>query len=237
MHRTTLNRANGSDRNAQDQRAERAAVMLTTERAFLAPLGALRIAIEGARSQRAALPDTFLDRALEAVEEASHAASDMMAWANPRPLRPVACSVLELVASLRLTLSPELDSRCHFLVEGADTPLFLDGRLIVDGLERSIRRRLAHARRPGTAELMVHAHVENGLTTVSLIDASEGDELDVTGEALSQGAEALAEAILTRDCERIGGRVSIHETGGHRCIVAVFPADCRRQANGQEASA
>lgn len=237
MHRTTLNRADSSDRNAPDWRADRAAVMLTTERALLAPLGALRIAIEGARSKRKALPATFLDRALEAVTDASQAASDMMAWAHPRPLRPVPCSVGELVSSLRLTLSPDLDARCHFLVEGAAAPLFLDGRLVVTGLERSIRRRLDPARRPATAELMVHAHVEDGMATVSIIDTAAGNHLDVSAESLSQGAEALADALLTRDCERIGGRVSIHETGSHRCMVVVFPADSRSQATGQEANA
>ncbi len=211
--------------------------MLITERALKGPLGALRIAIEGARGNAEELPPAFLDRALDAVNEIDHAAADFMAWAHPRPLRPVACGVTELISSLRQTLDADTEARCHFVVDSAWATMSLDGRLLVTALERSIRRRLDPARCPVIPELMIHAHEEDGWTTISLIDTDVDSELDIAREAASSNAEALADALLTRDCERLGGRVSIHETGGHRCVVVVLPSNSQSPVTGEEASA
>ena len=235
MHRPTLNRASGSDRNAPNASADQSAVLLMTERALRGPLGALRVAIEGTRRSGQALPHAFLDRALDTITDIEHAAADLIAWAHSRPVRPVSSSVGELVSSLRQTLDADTEARCHFIVEGAGTPLFLDCRLVVTALERSIRRRLASARQPGLAEVMIHVHVEDNWTTISLIDGDAEPELNVVREAASDNAEALADALLARECERLGGRVSIHETGGHRCMVVVVPSES--PSSGQEVSA
>ncbi len=202
----------------------RFALVLQAERDIRAPLATLRVLLEAAR--RGGDPDTsvaFSERAIGELRRAERAAEDLVAWTAPRPLRPVRCTVDHLIDSLRETLDPEIAERCRFAIDDGDTQLEIDARAAVATLERMLRFALDTALRP-TADMMIHAHSDAEWTTLSLVDApGDEDRSGAQGRDPSLDGTSLAEALMTRDVHRMGGRASLHRTGGHRCYVLVLP--------------
>lgn len=229
MQHPTITSASAESRtdSAQAVSTERSAT-LATERALKAPLGALRVLLEGARQGAGSTPTLpFIDRALEALISAESAAQDLVAWTAPRSLRITPATVGEIVESVSTTMSPALRSRCHLVVDNEDVALRTDARQLVEAFARSVQRCLVEA---PTGELMIHAHADDEWATFSFIDApsdtavAHSQENGPAGLELgTEAAPALADMLLKRDVERVGGRLSIHETGGHRCCVAVVP--------------
>lgn len=193
------------------------ATPLGAERALRAPLGALRVMLEGLRSDGPPAR-LLLDRALHEVDRVDAAASDFFAWSSERPVRSTPCTMAELVSSLRTTLDTDDRARCHLVLEGDDTQLLTDGRLLVDALARSIRHRLA-----AVTEVMVHAHVEDDRASFTVVDAPDkGDLIDLL-EHDAASPTSLADELLARDLGRLGGTVSQRATGAHRCLVIGLP--------------
>lgn len=207
-----------------------AATPLGADRALRAPLRALRVAFEGMRSGAQA---DLAERALAELNRAEHAAEDLVAWSHERPLRPVPCTVSEVITSLRAVLDLDDRSRCHLVLDGDDAPMTTDGRLLVDALERAIRSRLK-----SVAEVMVHVHVEGDRASFNVVDTPEEEELAVLFDSSSDDAGSratLAEELLVRDIQRLGGTVALRATGTHRCALAGVPLVI--PAFGQEVAA
>ncbi|MEM1449206.1 MAG: hypothetical protein AAF957_24275 [Planctomycetota bacterium] len=202
-------------------------VTLATERELQAPLQALRLLLEGRRgtgerlTERAFVDRAFIDRALDELLRAERAALSLVEWACPRALRPTRSTIAEIVGSLSTTLDPDERARCHFVVDDGSAEIETDARLLVDAFARAARELLA-ADEDGSSEVMIHAHADDGMATISLVEGAEAieDAIDIEGE---EAAPTLAEALLRRDVGRLGGRVSLHRTGEHRCCVAVLP--------------
>ncbi|MEE2941350.1 MAG: hypothetical protein VX460_13255 [Planctomycetota bacterium] len=190
------------------------AAPLGAERALRASLRALRVAFEGLRSG----PESELaGRALSELHRAERAALDLVASSHERPLRPVSCSVSEVITSLRAVLDLEDRRRCHLVLDGDDAAMFTDGRLLVDALERAI-----HARLQRVSRVMVHAHVEGSHASFNLVDTPDETEL-AAQLAEDEGHASLAEGLLVRDVERLGGAVALRTTGAHRCAITSLP--------------
>lgn len=213
------------------------ALTLATERELRAPLRALRLLLEGRRgtptslTERAFVDRSFVERALSELQRAERAAADLVQWTSPRDVRAVPCTIAEITDALAGALDLDVRKRCHFVVENEDTRLVTDGRLVVETFARTIRH-LVDPSDEGANEAMVHAHAEDGLVTISLVEgaAERADEIEVQeiDEHLS-----LAETLLERDLTLIGCRVSLHRTSGHRCVVVVFPRDAMDAAGAQ----
>lgn len=201
---------------------EEARLTRATSRALKAPLGALRVLLEGAWASgesSAALP--FVTRALEEVRRAEDAADDLCRWILPRDLHPTACTLGEIVQSLRESLDIAHRKRCHVVADGpTDQPLLIDGRMVVSSIARVIVDRLDDAHRAPGAELMLHVHADADRATLNLIDA----DAPAVGET-SDGPRTLADALLERDIQRVGGTARMHESNGHRCLMVTVP--CR----------
>ncbi|MEM6672739.1 MAG: hypothetical protein AAF726_07830 [Planctomycetota bacterium] len=202
---------------------------LATERELHAPLQALRLLLEGRRgtssslTERAFVDRDFVDRALLELLRAERAACDLVRWTAPRNLCVVPCTVSEVASSLESTLEPHERERCDIVVENGATELRTDSRLLVECLARTVEDALSRSatRRP---EVLVHLHADDEDVTLSLVEGSaagltafDPDEEEANEEL------TLAEAILERDVARLGGRVSLHGSSGHRCCVAVVP--------------
>ncbi|MEM9381477.1 MAG: hypothetical protein AAGB93_16095 [Planctomycetota bacterium] len=209
-------------------------VTLATERELHAPLHALRLLLEGRRgadgrlTERAFVDREFIDRALSELVRAERAAHSLVEWTCPRAIRPVQCTIAEIVGSLSSTLDGAERDRCHFVVDDGPVELETDARLLVDAFAR-LTRELLHSCENGASEVMVHAHADDGTATISLVEGTaKVDPALELGE--EESAPTLAEALLRRDVGRLGGRVGIHRAGEHRCCVAVL----RRDAHGVE---
>jgi hypothetical protein len=200
---------------------------LATERELRSPLRALRLLLEGRRGTLTALTERafadrdLIDRALRELGRAERAAADLVQWTAPRETRAVRCTLGEIVDSLAASLDRDVRARCHFVVEDADARLLTDGRLVAESFSRTIED-LIDPSRHDSNEAMVHAHADESLATISLVEgASEGaSEIDLEAVDLTP---TLAEVLLERDLSEMGARVSLHGTGGHRCCVVVLP--------------
>ena len=198
---------------------------LGANRALRAPLRALRVAMEGLRGG----PESELaDRALSELHRAERAALDLVASCHERPLRPVSCSASEVITSLRAVLDLEDRRRCYLVLDGEDAAMSTDGRLLVDALERAIHARLGHV-----SAVMVHVHVDGGYANFNLVDTPDEAELAAL-LAEEQACASLAEGLLVRDIERLGGTVALRTTGAHRCAIIslplTLPAHCQEVA-------
>ncbi|MEM8712294.1 MAG: hypothetical protein AAGG01_15190 [Planctomycetota bacterium] len=196
---------------------EARAIGLAAMRELRAPLGALRVLLEGCRSSDGAGRE-FSDRALDEIDRAEAAADDLLAWTLPRSLRTTQSSLGELVQGVREALRPADRRRTHFVIENEDTALDCDARLLTTSFARSIR----HAYRDAGAralEIMVHAHASKGRATLSFIHS--GDKPDLVAD--EDGVPSLADALLRSSLERSRGTINIHEAEGHRCAVVTIP--------------
>lgn len=229
MHRSPTLRETNSEPSG-------ASVTLLTERTLKASLGALRVLLEGARQNGSATPTIpFVERALRSLDRVEHAAHDLVDWTAPRSLQRSQASVGEIVESIASALPGAIVDRCHFVIDDAEVLLHTDARLLVDASVRSVRARLdADLIDSGTGarveEIMIHAHADDAWATFSFIDAPSGDEIDALGHVEAAATPILCDAILERDVTRIGGRLSIHDTAGHRCCVAVVPLNLPEDA-------
>ena len=191
------------------------ALTLQAGRQLRWPLGALRTLLEGRRG--AGMPDAeraFTERAISELVRAERAASDLIRWSAPRELRPSRCKLSQLAFSLSSALDREDRRRCRFVIEDGDAALNTDGQLLVDGIARVIELAL-DALGDTDEELMVHTHADTQWATVNLINAGACDRV--------QPAQHVAESILQRDLTDLGGRVSLRNSGDHRCVVVSIP--------------
>lgn len=196
--------------------ADDRALTLATERRLRAPLAALRVLLEGARGRKTdGLDAGFADRAIEALEAAEQAALDLVAWTSPRSPRIAPATLAEVCHSMLALLNHDHRGRVELAVDDAEAGLQTDARMLVEALVNVARERISAVSGDGVA-LMVHAHADDALATISLVDASEA-----TGDPTA--GQTVAEALLAREIHRLGGRASIHENEGHRCSVIVVP--------------
>jgi len=69
---------------------------------------------------------------------------------------------------------------------------------------------------------MVHAHVDGGFANFNLVDTPDETELAAL-LAEGEASTSLAEDLLVRDVERLGGTVALRATGAHRCAIISLP--------------
>lgn len=202
------------ERTDHADRPAHGAAPLGASRALRAPLRALRVAIEGLHGGS---ESEFAGRALSELQRAERAALDLVAACHERPLHPVSCSVSEVITSLRAVLDLEDRRRCHLILDGDDTAMSTDGRLLVDALERAILARLGHV-----SAVMVHVHVDGDQAHFNLVDTPDETELAalLTEE---EACTSLAEDLLVRDVERLGGAVALRVAGAHSCALVSLP--------------
>ena len=232
MHGQRNNRPLASQRDsALHEPTGHESLTLATRRELHAPLVALRALLEGRRgsetavTERAFVDRAFIDRALDELLRTEQAAANLVHWTCPRDIRKVPCTVAEIVGSLSSTLDKAERERCHFVIENGDADVTTDGPLLVDAFTRTIREALSRAA-DDASEVMIHAHADSDRVTISLVDGPADDSTTGNGHSGDTSPDrrpTLAEALLERDTERLGGRVSIHHTSEHRCCIAVFP--------------
>ncbi len=201
------------------------ALSLGAGRALYAPLRAVRVALEGLRRG----PESELaDRALSELQRAERAALDLVATTYERPLHPVSCSVSEVITSLCAVLGVEDRRRCELVLDGDDAAMFTDGRLLVDALERAIHDRLGRV-----SKVKILAKIEGGQANFNIVDTPD-EAAPAAPIADSDDCPSIAEGLLVRDVERLGGTVALRTADDHRYAVAslplMIPAPCQKVA-------
>ncbi len=179
------------------------------------PLGALRTLLEGRRGAGLeAAEREFTERAIAELLRAERAATDLIRWSAPRELRPATCKLSQLAFSLSSALDRPQRRRCRFVIEDGDSSVLTDGSLLVEGTSRIIELALESSEAIDE-ELMVHTHADEQWATISLINAGSRHEI--------HPAQHLAESILQRDLIALGGRISLRDAEGRRCVVLSLP--------------
>lgn len=192
-------------------------LVVRAEREIRSPLGALRVLLEETRN---AMGAEFRERALDEIERTGRALDDLMAWLAPRPDRSVDCTCAALMDGVRASLTSAELARCEFAVDDPDIRFECDGRLIADTVSRIVRQAVSSMTSDEDA-VLVHAHSTDDQTTVSIVERP-GDA-ERSGARRTAETGTLAEALMTRDVHRAGGRASLHRSGGQRCYVLVLP--------------
>ena len=239
MHGQTTTRPHPAQRDGIESAANSEArsllsLTLTTKRELQAPLRALRVLLEGRRSNGTTLTEqafvdrAFIDRALDELLRTERAAANLVQWTCPREIRRVPCTIAEIIESLSSSLDARERERCHFVIEDGSTDVVTDGPLLVEAFTRTIREVLDGKSDP-TSEVMIHAHADDDRMTISLVDGPTDGDRSLDVDEVDR-EPTFAESLLERDIARLDGRVSIHRTSEHRCCVAVLP---RHAVTGQ----
>lgn len=169
------------------------------------PLAALRASLE-ALSHRFEANDpreAQVHASLAQVVRIQHNLQTLLDARQPVPLRPLSCTLQEIVSSATNALVPEHRQRVFVAVEGADERIVVDGPLVSRAIARLLECGLEQSDDPSL--LRVRAQSGRALFTVlhRRCDAPEGS------------IEALAKHVAERDTARMGGAFQSRATTEH----------------------
>jgi hypothetical protein len=178
-----------------------------------APLRAVEVALEhiardlgGETETRLAAPRTALAMALRQAEAA-------VGLLTSRPLRADTCSLREVVCGARAALPAGQRERVWVASEPCEQALVVDSTLLVEALTALIGR----ATEEPEAEVLVHAHQEDGQTTFAVVD-----DLEAHGDVLAHGEatpDSPALLLARAHLMRLGAELGEYTAGPHRCVT------------------
>ena len=195
------------------------------------PLAALRASIEalvpelGAQGNACAV----LNRALMEIVRVDQCAEALIEFAQPTPLRPMACTPRELAQEALASLQAGFRRRVWLALESDSTALMIDASVAVRALAALLERA---AQRP-SAEVLLHSHQERDATVFAIV----GDLAQCAPGHLEHSwsstrtPENIELVLARRDIRRLGGELSVHEsTPTHCCVMIRLPnaPDVRR---------
>ena len=197
--------------------------------AVRAPLSALRASMETlARSFEAGDRRHLAARgALDEIVRLGHELQTLLDYALPLPVKPISCSLREIVCSAVEGLGPRRRADVLTAIEDRRARLEVDGPL----LSRSLSRLLEPAHEVSAAPALIHARLErsDAVFTVVLEPAAPRSSAcaDLRG---TTAASVLGLLLARRDVERMGGAFS-YRRGAADCLVSEIrlPAGCARR--------
>lgn len=215
--------AHGSDRPSTATRSSPQAVEvgLAVTRIFKAPLAALRASIESlARNLDSADPRReTLSGALAEVTRLARDVEALAAYAAPRPLMPLACSLEELLQGALARLAPQ-DAARVALARPASVPVLLvDGPLLTTALAHVLRAALWSS----GDDVLLEARSESGLATFSVLSGGNGERLEALDSSRSHhdASLGLGLELARRDVLRMDGTFELDTSDASRVRVRI----------------
>ncbi len=169
------------------------------------PLAALRASLE-ALSHRFESNDpreTQVGASLAQVVRLQHNLQTILDARQPVPLRPLSCTLQEIVSSATNALVPEQRQRVYVAVEGGDERLVVDGPLV----SRALARLLENGLEQSAESALLRVRAQNGRATFTVLHR----RCDVPAGSI----EALATHVAERDAARMGGTFQSRSTAEH----------------------
>lgn len=204
---------------------------LTSETAFLSralaqgldtPLSALRASLETIgqelRSGAKDIQPLRIEGVLGEFERLGRNVQELLDYATPPEVRPLSCSLEEIVQAARAPLSPESKERVVVARIEPGTRLEVDGPLLATAL----RRLIENALEAGSGTVLVVARREGACTSFSVVDDASGfgpDWQPTPFRTTKPNHLGLGLALTRRDVGLLGGRLEFLRTpGGETCV-------------------
>lgn len=171
------------------------------------PLSALRATLDSlVRHGGTPGNTTIAEAALAQIVELSRTVHDLSDFAAPPPLKPMRCSVAEIVTGALADLEPALRPQVLLVVEDRTRTLMVDGpvlshclaHLITDGLQQD-------------AECMLHVRQQGEITQFVVVHTPP-----LAAEATHS---PLRRAMAQRDLGRMGASLTFHVTSRTSTVV------------------
>lgn len=197
------------------------------------PIAGLRasmqaVVAEARRENPAALADN-LDGILDQVSRLARDVESLAEFATPRPVRPLRCSLEEVLHAATRGLSPQQAERFKVARPTQTFSMIVDGPLLASSLHHLIESALETE----SDWLLMHVRREGNQTHFALVEGAAGPSFEPMGE---QGSHQEAQLDLGlrlahRDFCRMNGDLHVeHTERGYTRIVVSIPdgADGRR---------
>jgi len=204
---------------------------LSSETAFLSralaqgldtPLSALRASLETIglelRAGVKGIQPMRIEGVLGEFERLGRNVQELLDYATLPEVRPLSCSLEEIVRAARAPLSPAFKERVTLAQVEPGAELDVDGPLLASAL----RRLIENALEAGSGEVLVVARREASGTSFSVIDdaAGFGPDWQPTPFCTTKPNHlGLGLALTRRDVALLGGRLEFLRTpGGETCV-------------------
>lgn len=187
------------------------------DRGLREPLAALRATLDSfARHAAGRDESSIAEAAIAQVVQLSRTVHDLSEFASPSPLRPLRCSLEEIVRGALELLPARARPRVLLALEDRRERLLVDGPLLSRCLALLMADGL-HA----DAECMLHVRRTGGRTRFVVVHtAPVGPDT---------AALRLGRALARRDVDRMGGSLAFHTTAATRTSVVEGLAEGERQ--------
>ena len=198
------------------------------------PLAALRATMESLTHEldqkRGVLPSQRMDGVLREVDRLGKNVRELCDYAAPPVLRPLACSLAEIVEAARAQLTPEQRDRVVVARCEAGAGLEVDGPL----LSSCLRRLLENALEATEEVALVVARIEHGAASFSVVDDAPNafgpDWKPVPFRTTKPNHLGLGLALTQRDIALLNGDLEFLTTpGGGTCVrITIRPKEDSR---------
>lgn len=190
------------------------------DRRFQQTLRALRASLETiVQGSDAGMGLAIVRGVLANVVELGRTVDDLLELVQPATVRPMRCSIEEVVDGALAPLDLEERGRVLLAVDPQRWDLFVDGPELSRCLMRLVRSGLASC----SSQVLVHARSDGATTTFAVIH----DRPDL------QSVEGLDHQLAARGAERLGGELTFHRTND---ISAGFLEGIPNHASGASAA-
>jgi K+-sensing histidine kinase KdpD len=165
-----------------------------------------------------------LDAALEQVQRIARDVEALIAYARPRPVAPLRCSVDELLQTTLLALPPDLRTRVRVTCPAPGYTTHVDGPLLAGCLARLLESSLHSSRESDWVLLEVRPVA--GEVQFRIFDGGAGSILGpvVEREDTPRGAHlGLGESLARRDLERMGVTMTLERVHEVQHLVVHVP--------------
>lgn len=168
------------------------------------PLAVLRASLEALsyRFEPRDPREAQLTSAIAQVARIQHNLQTVLDAEHPVPLRPLACTLIEIVNGAVLPLVSEHRARTLVAVEGGSARIVVDGPLV----SRTIMRLVESALDLGSEPVLLRASAHSGQASIAVLRPGAATLARTTHDI--ESLAELVRAVARRDIERTGGTYS-----------------------------
>jgi len=201
---------------------ERSLVRDAMLRDVRAPLAALRTTIEFMQRDlvQGDPHEPMMTSALEEIDRLQRNVETLYQFSVAPDVAPLTCTLEEICrASIRL-LAPDETERVWLALDQVGATLQTDGTLLANALALFID----DAIRRGSAEILFHAHVDDGVVYFAIVDDfSSTDEIDVDALPTESEPASMGLRVARRDVGLLGGSItSTRSNVNQNCVIVSF---------------
>lgn len=180
------------------------------------PLAALRATIENLAEELAPQAEArrLAWRALDQVVALDRRAEALAEIVDPTPLRPLDCTVGELVRGAWTSLDGGRRERVWLAIEDAAAHVHVDGPILV----RSLACLLEDATACSGTEVLLHAHCEDERVVFAIVLDLEAQDVALP---VREHEESLELRLARREVDRLGAELTVAQATLHHRMTLV----------------